>query len=96
MAKFTDLRIRSKLILIQSATALTAVVICSVIFVLNAIKTYKESAVNNKYSVAEIVGVNAASSLVFKDQDAASKLLSNLSSNTTILNAELLVAKGYL
>src|SRR4051812_7494485 len=94
MVKFKNIRIRTKLILIQGATALTAIVICSVIFVLNAISTFKESAVNNKYSLAQVVGDNAASSLLFKDQDAAKRLLSILTSNESILNTELLDREG--
>ena len=83
-------RIRTKLIIIQSITAFTAVVVCSIIFVLNAISTFKESAINNKYSIAQIVGTNLAPSLVFNDAESANKLLSNLSANQSVLNALLL------
>jgi len=91
---FKNTSIRSKLIIMQAATAFTAVVICSVIFVLNAIRTFKESSIANKSSIAEIVGVNAASALQFKDEETAKKLLANLSSNATILNAVILDKYG--
>jgi signal transduction histidine kinase len=83
---FKNISIRNKLILIQLATALIAVLICCVIFVINDIKIFKNTSINNKYSIAEIVGVNAIAPLLFNDSDAAHKILLNLSSNSSILN----------
>src|SRR5258708_6500604 len=77
-------------------TALTAVAICSVIFVLNSIRSFKRSAIENRYSIAEVTGANTASSLEFKDADAAHKLLDNLSGNSTILHAAVLDRDGHI
>jgi signal transduction histidine kinase len=93
-SSFKNISIRNKLIIIQATTAFVAVAICSVIFVRNAINTFKESSINNKYSIAQIVGANSTSALVFKDQETAKKLLANLSTNTSILNALILDKNG--
>jgi signal transduction histidine kinase len=81
--------IKNKLIIIQVLTALIALLICCLIFVVNDIKIFKESSINNKYSIAEILGINSIAPLVFKDQDALDKILKSLRSNPSILNAEI-------
>ena len=94
MSGFKNISIRNKLIIIQLATAFIAVLICCVIFVMNDIKIFKASHIRNKNSIAEIVGVNSVSPLLFNDQDAANKILLNLNSNPTILNAAILDKTG--
>lgn len=89
MTVLKNISIKNKLILIQVATALIALLICCLIFVINGIKIFKESSINNKYTIAEIVGVNSVAPLVFKDQDAANNILRNLNSNPSIINAEI-------
>ena len=94
MAGFKDISIKNKLILIQVATAFFAVLVCCVVFLFNDIKASKTSAIRNKYSIAEIIGVNLVSPLLFNDKVAANKILLNLKSNSTILNAVVLDKKG--
>ena len=87
MAEFKKISIKNKLILIQSPIAFIAAVICSAFFLYNDIQTSKSSAIRNKKSLAEIVGVNLITPLLSNDQDAANKIVSHLDSNPTILNA---------
>ncbi|HET6244789.1 MAG: HAMP domain-containing protein [Bacteroidetes bacterium] len=94
MEAFKNISIRNKLIVIQLATAFIAVLICSVIFVIITINTFKEAEIKNKYSLAEIVGVNAAPTLLFDDNSAANQILEELKSNPSILNAIILDKTG--
>lgn len=94
MTEFKDISIRNKLIMIQVATAFLAVLICCTIFVYNNIKVFKETSVDNKNSIAEVVGINAAPALEFADHDAANAMLAKFKSNPSILNAIILDKTG--
>ncbi|MES2138271.1 MAG: ATP-binding protein [Bacteroidota bacterium] len=94
MTFFKNISIKSKLILIQVATGMVAVLICCIIFVYNDITTFKNSLISNKYSIAEIVGENSIAPLVFNDKDAANKILLHFNDNTSILNAVILDKRG--
>src|ERR1700722_6434714 len=94
MAQFKNISIRKKLIIIQVATAFIAVLMCCSIFVYNNIKVFKEASVSSKNSIAEIVGINAASTLEFMDRDAANAMLQKLKSNPSIINAIILDKTG--
>jgi len=89
-----NISIKNKLIIIQLVTSFIAVLICCVLFVFNDIKTFNKSIVENKNSIAEIVGMNAISPLLFDDKDAATQLLTNLKSNPSILNAAIFDKDG--
>ncbi|HET8964139.1 MAG TPA: ATP-binding protein [Chitinophagales bacterium] len=80
--------------MIQLVTALVAVIVCCVLFVFNNIKSFNKSLVSNKYSIAEIVGVNAIAPLLFNDKEAATHILMNLKSNPSILNAAIFDKTG--
>jgi signal transduction histidine kinase len=88
--------IKNKLILIQIATALVAVVICCVIFVINDLKIFKANNISNKYSIAEILGLNSIAPLLFNDHESAKKILMSLDSNPSILNAAVYDKNGNL
>jgi signal transduction histidine kinase len=94
MPVYKNISIKNKLILIQLVTAFVAVLICCVLFVFNDVKSFNKSLVNNKYSIAEIVGVNAVAPLLFNDKDAATVMLMNLKSNPSILNAAIFDKEG--
>ncbi|HET6228342.1 MAG TPA: ATP-binding protein [Bacteroidia bacterium] len=94
MAVYKNISIKNKLITIQLITSFIAVLICCVLFVFNDIKTFNKSMVDNKNSIAEIVGVNAISPLLFNDKDAATQILMNLKSNPSILNAAIFDKDG--
>lgn len=94
MPVYKNISIKNKLILIQVVTAFIAVFICCVLFVFNDIKSFNKSLVSNKYSIAEIVGVNVIAPLLFNDKDAASQILQNLKSNNSVLNAAIFDKEG--
>ncbi len=94
MPVYKNISIKNKLILIQLLTAFIAVLICCVLFVFNDVQTFNKSLVNNKYSIAEIVGVNAVAPILFNDKDAATVILMNLKSNPSILNAAIFDKEG--
>jgi signal transduction histidine kinase len=94
MLSFKELSIRNKLIIIQGVTALIAILTCCTIFVINDVNIYKQSAYANKKTIAEVIGQNSASALLFQDKDVANTILSNLSSNESILNAAILDRSG--
>jgi len=94
MEVYKNISIKNKLILIQLITSFIAVLICCILFVFNDIKTFNNSMVENKNSIAEIVGVNAIAPLLFNDKDAALQILTNLKSNPSILNAAIFDKDG--
>lgn len=94
MASFQNISIRNKLTVVQTIATFIAVLLCCVIFVYNDITAFKDSSLNTKYSIAEIVGENSMAALVFNDKDAANKILLHFSNNPSILNAGILDKSG--
>src|SRR5690349_20888680 len=96
MTAFKNLSIKNKLIIIQTVTAFIVVLVCCIFFVINDIRTFKESASRKIYSLARIAGENAVSALVFMDQDAATQILSKLNKEPDIVEAVILDKNGKL
>src|SRR5438874_1621525 len=96
MTGFKNYSIKSKLIIIQTSTAFIVVLVCCIFFVLNDIRTFKDSAKRKMYSLARIVGENATSTLVFLDQDAATRILTKLNKEPDIVQATVLDKNGNL
>jgi|GEM_PF-3540389 len=96
MAVFKNLSIKNKLIIIQTTTAFIVVLVCCIFFVLNDIKTFKDTARRKMYSLARIVGENAVSTLVFLDQDAATQILMKLNKEPDITQAAVFDKNGKL
>jgi signal transduction histidine kinase len=96
MTGFKNYSIKGKLIIIQTSTAFIVVLVCCIFFVLNDIRTFKDSAKRKMYSLARIVGENATSTLVFLDQDAATQILMKLNKEPDIVQATVLDKNGNL
>lgn len=94
MLEFENTSIRKKLIIIQLATALLAVLICCFFFVYRDIRTFKDAEVRTNYSIAQVIGFNAIPALEFMDPEAAEKMLLSLQNNPSVLNAVILDQKG--
>ncbi len=94
MLDFKNITLRNKVTFIQLVTAFVVVLICCALFLLNGIKILNESSVKNKNALAEIIGVNAAYALEFKNRDAANKMLLKLKTNPDILNAVIFDKEG--
>src|SRR2546428_5519716 len=85
MAILKNISIRRKLIMIQVATAFIAIFTCCAFFLYYDIKSFETNEIKNKYSIAEVVGINLISPILFNDPDAAGKILNNLKSNADIM-----------
>lgn len=94
MRSFNNISIRRKLVIIQVTTAFVAVFICCLIFLFNDFKIYKQHSIKNTLSIAKLVGVSAEAPILFLDKESADKILTNLSSNESILNAVISDVKG--
>lgn len=94
MAEFKNISIRNKLIIIQLATAFFAVLFCCSVFVFNNIKVFKNASITSENAIAEIIGINAASTLEFMDHDAAKDMLMKLKNSPSVLNAVILDKNG--
>ena len=88
--------IKKKLIIIQTTTAFIVVLVCCVFFVVNDIRTFKDAAQRQLFSLARIVGENAVPTLEFLDQDAANQILSKLNKEPDIIDAVILDKNGKL
>jgi len=91
---FSNISIRSKLVIIQVATAFFVVLMCCIFFVISEVRTFKASTERQMHSVARIVGDNCVSPLLFTDADAANEILQNLSKETDIADAVVLDKTG--
>jgi signal transduction histidine kinase len=96
MSGFKNLSIKNKLIIIQTATAFIVALICCIFFVLNDIRTFKDTGKRKMYSLARIVGENTIPTLVFLDPDAATQILSKLNKEPDITEAVVLDKNGDL
>jgi len=96
MIRFKNYSIKNKLIIIQTATAFIVVLVCCIFFVLNDIRTFKDSAKRKMYSLTRIVGENAVPTLVFLDQDAATQILMKLNKEPDIALASIFDKNGKL
>jgi len=94
MAGFKNISIRSKLIVIQVTTAFIAILTCCVFYLYSSIKNFKAFEMRNKHSIAQVVGVNLVSPLLFNDPEATGKILFNLKNNPNILTATVYDKKG--
>lgn len=96
MTAFKNLSIKNKLIIIQTVSAFIVVLVCCIFFVINDIRTFKESTERKIYSLARIAGENALSTLVFMDQEAATQILSKLNKEPDIVQGVILDKNGKL
>jgi signal transduction histidine kinase/DNA-binding response OmpR family regulator len=94
MGFLTNISIHRKLILLQLATAIVVIVMCSVIFVAVDYKAMKESKVRSISSIAQVLGTNTISPLLFGDSDAAYENLTDLNVEANITNAVVIDTSG--
>lgn len=87
MIRFQDLSIKSKLISIQLFTTLFILVFFVSIYLYSQYHQYESRAFNRMSTLAEILGSNSISALLFFDNDAANDVLESLETQTDVLNA---------
>ncbi len=87
MTKFQDLSIKLKLISIQLFTTLFILVFFVSIYLFSQYHQYESRAFTRMSTLAEILGSNSISALLFFDNDAAVDVLESLETQTDVLNA---------
>lgn len=87
MIRFQDLSIKLKLISIQLFTTLFILVFFVSIYLYSQYHQYESRAFTRMSTLAEILGSNSISALLFFDNEAANDVLESLKSQTDILNA---------
>ena len=87
MIKFQDLSIKLKLITIQLFTTLFILVFFVGIYLFSQYHQYESRAFTRLSTLAEVLGSNSISALLFFDNDAADDVLESLKTQPDILNA---------
>ena len=87
MIKFQDLSIKLKLISIQLFTTLFILVFFVGIYLFSQYHQYEARAFSRMSTLANILGSNSISALLFFDNDAATDVLESLETQTDVLNA---------
>ncbi len=87
MIKFHDLSIKLKLITIQLFTTLFILVFFVGIYLFSQYGQYESRAFSRMSTLADILGSNSISALLFFDNDAATDVLESLETQTDVLNA---------
>lgn len=87
MIKFQNLSIKLKLITIQLFTTLFILVFFVGIYLFSQYHQYESRAFTRLSTLAEVLGSNSISALLFFDNDAADDVLESLKTQTDILNA---------
>ena len=87
MIKFQDLSIKLKLISIQLFTTLFILVFFVGIYLFSQYHQYETRAFSRMSTLAEILGSNSISALLFFDNEAATEVLESLETQTDVLNA---------
>lgn len=78
----------------QVFTSVIVLGLCSTAFVITDVKSYREQKVESSNAIAEVVGSNSVSALLFLDNETAQKKLSELSIKPDILNAVIFDKQG--
>ncbi|HEM49521.1 MAG TPA: PAS domain S-box protein, partial [Caldithrix sp.] len=87
MKKFRDLSIKTKLVLMQLLVTSVVLVFLGIFLIYDEWRNYKDSAVNQLTSSAQLIISNSISSLQFSDPAAAEEVLSSLNTQNEIVNA---------
>ena len=87
MTRFHNLSIKLKLISIQMVTTLFILVFFVSIYLYTQYNQFESRAYSRMSTLAEILGQNSISALLFFDSDAATDVMESLSTQTDILNA---------
>ena len=94
MARFKNLSIRNKLIVIQIVTAFIVLVLTTIVLVLGDIRSTRTTMVNDLSIRAATIGKSTASALIFLDDKAASDFLASLQADPNVVNACIYDAMG--
>lgn len=87
MIRFQDLSIKMKLVSIQLFTTVFILVFFMGIYLFTQYRQFESTAYNRMTTLANILGSNSISALLFFDNDAAEDVLESLGTQNDILNA---------
>lgn len=87
MKMVRNLSIRNKIILMVLAATFPALLLSSGVYLYNDLKLLKEEIIRNLTVLANVVGDNSRSSLIFDDEAMASKTLSSFKTDKQIVSA---------
>ena len=94
--QFQNLKLRTKLILIQVLTSGLLLFLFAAYFVVHEFQEYRINSVNQLKTSSQILASNSVSSLYFLDTQAAEKVLSSLTTQSNISNAWIHDSSGQL
>lgn len=94
LSAFRDLPIRRKFMWVNVVTTGVALLLASAAFVAYDVAVFGRRLVRQQSTLAEIVGYNATSALVFRDRDAAIKTLAALRAEPQVLAAGIFTPDG--
>lgn len=94
MLNLNDISIKYKLVLMQVFTSAILLGLCIAVFVVTDIQGFKERSAESINAIAQVVSSNSLSAMLFLDNDAGNKILSELNVKPDIVNAAILDNKG--
>ena len=94
MSKFRDLSIKTKLVSIQLLTTSLVLVLFVGFYLVSQYQQFAQISTNRMSSLAEILGSNSVSALMFYDNEAAQEVLSSLATQPDIHHATLFDEQG--
>lgn len=91
-----NLKLKTKLIIVQITTAFISLALCSVVFVLNEINVLKKSKARNLSTTAQIIGTSNIVALLTSNKEDVQRSLALLKVQSSILNAAFYENNGNL
>ncbi|MBW2143362.1 MAG: HAMP domain-containing protein, partial [Deltaproteobacteria bacterium] len=87
MNSFRNIPIKHKLTMIIMLTAIIVLILSSVSFVANDVRTLRQAMIDNLSTLADIIGSNSTAALTFNDRASAEETLSALKDEPHIISA---------
>ena len=96
MARFRDIPIQRKLMLVIMATSTTTLLVATAAVAMFSWKTVRGALVNDLDAVADVVGANSTAAIAFHDRKTADETLSSLKTRAEIVSAQIYDRNGEL
>ena len=94
--KLRDLRIAQKFLLAMLLVTLSSLIITCSFLIVTEWQTYRETRIQDARTVAGIIAANAATSVIFSDDDVAVQILSGIRAQPVAVASALYDASGNL
>ncbi|HOY08934.1 MAG TPA: methyl-accepting chemotaxis protein [Candidatus Omnitrophota bacterium] len=96
MKFFRDISIKYMIAIIITLTCESVLFIACLAYVINDVKSFRQEIPKNIGTLAQVLGQNSVSAIMFKDADSAKDVLNALSTNSHIISAAIYVGDGNL